>query len=542
MLDALTGLRFVAAFCVFVHHARERFRIDSWNLGPLGGVAVGFFFVLSGFILTHVYGATLRRESIGAFYRARFARIWPIHVVCVAIFLVVFRSGNPPRSSEELGLIARHVLLVQSWTTHLPSALNYNGVSWSISVEMFFYACFPLLCLLGRRAFFASYSAIVLATALALLLGELALARDGALRPALMTVVHVFPPMRLLEFATGIAAARLVPVPGEQQAAPARPWRDTLLEIAAVASIALAFLLFGPAQWAERVLPHARFPVLAAYLPKGPGFALPFAFAIVVLARSRGLLARALAHRSLVFLGEVSFSFYMIHAIVLMAVAARSIEDWRVAFAVALLVSIAASVLLYLTVEVPMREALVRLLTGTPAVAWRRLARVPRELVARSPLWASIAILGLAPLGLSRIEAHERAERLAELVRGVSAELRDVRFEGEAQVLAAQAHIDEAEVEVTVVYCPEPTAKRRLFIHVAGAGGEVLRQLAPKEIRYRDDQGRDCVLATARAPVAQVADAHSLGVGFWSREDGAARADRGPRSMGGHRLDLLKLR
>ncbi|MFM7296062.1 MAG: acyltransferase family protein [Planctomycetota bacterium] len=79
MLDALTGLRFVAAFCVFLHHAKDRLSIESWNLGPLGGFTVGFFFVLSDFILMQIYGKTLKAGAFSRFFAACFARIWPVH-------------------------------------------------------------------------------------------------------------------------------------------------------------------------------------------------------------------------------------------------------------------------------------------------------------------------------------------------------------------------------------------------------------------------------------------------------------------------------
>ena len=542
MLDALTGLRFVAALCVFVHHARERFRIDSWNLGSLGGVAVGFFFVLSGFILTHVYGATMRRESVGAFYKARFARIWPLHIACLVAFFVLIRHGSPPQSSEEFARLARHVLLLQSWTTDLSSALDLNGVAWSISVELFFYACFPLLCLVGNRRFFVIYGVLALLTALALTFGEIALARDPGLRPAVMAIVHVLPPMRLLEFATGIAAARLVTKKLVLDEGRVRAGRELLLELAGVASVVFAYLLFGPAMWIERVLPNASFPVLTGYLPKGPGYALPFAVLIVVMARSTGLIARMLASKPIVFLGEVSFSFYMIHAIVLMVVEQSHLPDWRVSFAVALVLAVAASTLLYSVVEMPMREAMLRFLAGDARAALRRVVRIPRELVTRVPACVAIVILVVAPFALKTLESRANSVNVAGRIAEAPAELRDVEFADEAVVLAAHAQRGEREMEVFVAYRKLATASRSLFLHVAGADGEVLRQLAWTEVQFEDEQGRACIFATARAPLADLADAHSIGVGFWSRERGAARASRGPLSMGGHRLDLFEFR
>ena len=86
MLDALTVLRFFAAFCVFLHHAKDRLSIESWNLGPLGGFAMGFFSVLSGSILMHFYGGSLSAAGMSRFFVARFARIWPVHAIILMLF------------------------------------------------------------------------------------------------------------------------------------------------------------------------------------------------------------------------------------------------------------------------------------------------------------------------------------------------------------------------------------------------------------------------------------------------------------------------
>src|SRR5260370_9304602 len=87
-LDALTGLRFFAAFAIVIHHSRGTFltadRLSDWPLDS----AVSFFFVLSGFVLTHVYPQLPSREHIGKFLFSRFSRIWPVHLF--SLFLTLF--------------------------------------------------------------------------------------------------------------------------------------------------------------------------------------------------------------------------------------------------------------------------------------------------------------------------------------------------------------------------------------------------------------------------------------------------------------------
>ena len=94
-LDALTGLRFLAAAAVVVFHARvdvpgqmgipPDFAADV----PLASAAVAFFFVLSGFILAYVYPRLESPAACGRFLLARFARLWPAHLVGLALCLAV---------------------------------------------------------------------------------------------------------------------------------------------------------------------------------------------------------------------------------------------------------------------------------------------------------------------------------------------------------------------------------------------------------------------------------------------------------------------
>ena len=93
-LPALTSLRFFAALAIVVHHARGLLVAESAIAGfPLDhGVSV--FFVLSGFILTYVYRELPNVASVGRFWLARFARIWPVHVFTLALFIALF-GGAP---------------------------------------------------------------------------------------------------------------------------------------------------------------------------------------------------------------------------------------------------------------------------------------------------------------------------------------------------------------------------------------------------------------------------------------------------------------
>lgn len=154
-LDALTGLRFVAALHVVLFHfaapclgtAPEALR--DW-VGA-GYAAVGVFFVLSGFVLAWNYlDADGRMEtSPRAFWAARVARVYPVYVLTfllsapTTIAASVADNGWKVAAAKlAVGGVATLALL-QAWVPRL--ALYWNPPGWSVAVEACFYGLFPRL-------------------------------------------------------------------------------------------------------------------------------------------------------------------------------------------------------------------------------------------------------------------------------------------------------------------------------------------------------------------------------------------------------------
>ncbi|GAA2290267.1 acyltransferase [Streptomyces kunmingensis] len=152
-LDSLTGLRFLAAFAVFAHHFT--------GASPTGGVAqapalfpyttigvngVDFFFVLSGFLL-----AWGHRSGTGAkdFYRRRAGRVLPLHLAATVPCIWVFHAwGGVP---FDLPSFLASLVLVQAWFPGVVPMFPGNGVSWTLSVEAFFYLLFPFVIRVAYR-------------------------------------------------------------------------------------------------------------------------------------------------------------------------------------------------------------------------------------------------------------------------------------------------------------------------------------------------------------------------------------------------------
>ena len=139
-IEALTFLRFAAAFIVVTFHYDRSNQLKNLAPGIFASATemVTFFFVLSGFVLMVAYGQ--KHLSIRKYIANRVGRIWPVYLLALGIYLyfAITLSGQFFFLPTFL-----NIFLLQSWVSPYPLSLNFPG--WSLSVEAFFYALFPLL-------------------------------------------------------------------------------------------------------------------------------------------------------------------------------------------------------------------------------------------------------------------------------------------------------------------------------------------------------------------------------------------------------------
>lgn len=152
-IPALTGIRGYAALWVVVMHYTWGAGNggDSWfyriALNGFGGVII--FLVLSGFVLTHVYRAEfsqrLSARGYGAYLHNRLARIYPLHILTLLVFVALAYLGIQPSGENETAYtFALNLLLIHAWG--FVNDFSWNMLSWTISVEMFAYLwLLPLL-------------------------------------------------------------------------------------------------------------------------------------------------------------------------------------------------------------------------------------------------------------------------------------------------------------------------------------------------------------------------------------------------------------
>jgi len=287
-LRALTGLRGVAALAVVIFHFTYGIfgaATDiGWQLIPRRGyLAVDLFFILSGFVLAHVYGEEfalrLDRRRFGQFLWARFARVYPVHLVTLLMLLRLYGEGTAYSGNA---FILNLLLLQGPW-------LNYgswNDPSWSISLEWHAYILFPLLCVfIWRRGIVA---ATFLAVACWLALCAMGLAQNWGVQPVSHGAWALA--RSLPEFAIGILVYRLY-----RSGWLARVWGSDW-SFAIIALVLMALSPFWPTDLAIITV----LPVL-----------------LLAVASNHGRVQLVLNTRPIAALGQISYSLYMVHLICL---------------------------------------------------------------------------------------------------------------------------------------------------------------------------------------------------------------------------------
>jgi peptidoglycan/LPS O-acetylase OafA/YrhL len=149
---ALDSFRGVCALAVVVYHLHIVGSITELTFFSNADLFVEFFFVLSGFVITHAYGSE-RHLDFRKFFILRTFRLVPLHVFLLGAFIIfeflkllASRKGFVFNKEPFTGMyspsqIVPNLLLVQAWTP-LTENLSFNYPSWSISIEYYMYILF----------------------------------------------------------------------------------------------------------------------------------------------------------------------------------------------------------------------------------------------------------------------------------------------------------------------------------------------------------------------------------------------------------------
>jgi peptidoglycan/LPS O-acetylase OafA/YrhL len=330
-LHFLDLLRGVAALAVVIEHGLWvsvpgylGYALQSFDVGQFG---VTLFFLVSGFIIP----VSLERGGSSArFWAGRFFRLFPLYWATIAFFWLYYLLIDPPSRypTEPWQWLANLTMLQE-----LVRAPHVTPVFWTLTLELAFYASCSLLHALGlfRRAWLLPW----LGVAALLLFGVLLPLASGQRFPAGYAFLFLtfFVGLAFRRFSTGeLSRAHLL----------------GLLASLAPVSLAAAYVCFELRPRPEEPIAfHCAWSVwLAAYA----------CFAAALAWRAR------LLPSSLCYLGKISYSLYLMHTCLVLALP----RTWPAAGYVPTLLagSVALSALSYRWIEVPGQRLGRRLLRG----------------------------------------------------------------------------------------------------------------------------------------------------------------------------------
>lgn len=290
-LHQLDGLRAVAVLLVLVHHSASSTIRDTLALHGLRALGelffrttasgVELFFVLSGVVLLRPYLRGERRLDTGAYARRRLERIAPPYLAAwlLAGAVTAFTTAWPSWFSAHLARFSWRGWLSQAFVLRFTDVL-YNDAWWSLAIEVLFYVVAPLVVVAWSVRRLRTWHGLV----------ALAVAAAGA--TALLAAVRVdHPPLAMLYSLGAYASCFLGGVLVARFDLPGRT-------IAVLAAVGLAWILVA-----------LRLPWLNHHV----GYGLLYTAVVQRLIASEGSGRRLLASDLAVWLGERSYSLFLVH-------------------------------------------------------------------------------------------------------------------------------------------------------------------------------------------------------------------------------------
>ncbi|CDH03048.1 acyltransferase family protein [Xenorhabdus bovienii] len=307
-LPSLTSLRFFAALMVFFYHVSSEkiFSTDIQNeifrkiFSNAGSMGVTFFFCLSGFILAWSQN---RQEKYSIFILKRIAKIYPNHIITLvfAFILIFFNKPLLPGGENTSGL-SESIFLIQSWSTNPYVFISMNGVSWTLSCELFFYLTFPFfVSIFSKLNTSTKYLLLIIFIIIIWSIPFLSyfIPKENVLpwnhKPAYSYwLVYIFPATRLFEFLCGVLVCLL--------------FKDKkLLVINVKLSLMFVIVFYFISLNISYLYTYASINII-------PCLMIILSFAHNDSKQKNTILS----NRFFIFLGEISFSFYLVHRMVIM--------------------------------------------------------------------------------------------------------------------------------------------------------------------------------------------------------------------------------
>ncbi|UCA58831.1 acyltransferase [Chryseobacterium rhizoplanae] len=334
-ISQITFTRFLAAMAIVISHFNKDLFLYKINyisdIFLHANVGVSYFFILSGFIMIVAYH---RKDKIEYFdyYRNRFARIYPLYVLGLLLYLITRYSNF----SFYKGFL--YLFGLQSWIPGEAMILNFPG--WSISVEFLFYLLFPwlynYLYSKGNKSIWIITVIIWIITQVFCNLYSASSYYQGPHTES-HELLYYFPLMHINEFLAGnLAGLYFVKNSGQ---------KNYDVPVVIIFGLLLLSLIFLPLFYHNGLM------------------AILFIPLIILISRNNGVLTRIFSLKPLQYLGEASYAVYITHIPVLYILRELLKQgnynfSIDIVFGIYIVVLVITCILFYQFIEKPLRDYL----------------------------------------------------------------------------------------------------------------------------------------------------------------------------------------
>ncbi len=304
---SLDGWRGVAALLVSLYHLNFFNHLHDWDFLRNSYLFVDFFFVLSGFVITHAYKDKLKNTiDFKKFISRRLSRLLPLHLFVLALFILfellklfiaqfgMWTSADLPfTGAYTIQSIFSNLFLIHSLGIH--DHLSWNYPSWSISVEFYTYIIFAVVGLIGyksRKLLRLQYSLLIVLSFYIIYINTDHL-NDATYHYGIFRCI--------IGFFLGSICYRFFLL-NKNKVIP----YATVIEIFSIIVIYFFTAYFG----------KEKLSIIAPII---------FTFTVYIFAFEQGLLSKLLKVKPIQNLGKWSYSIYMIHAFIILIIG-RSIN------------------------------------------------------------------------------------------------------------------------------------------------------------------------------------------------------------------------
>ncbi|MDH6354436.1 peptidoglycan/LPS O-acetylase OafA/YrhL [Dysgonomonas sp. PH5-45] len=297
MVKPLTSLRFFFALMVLLSHCSSE-RVAPFfdkHIFQEGYAGVGFFFILSGFIIAYSYRERILEGEVSReeFWVARIARIYPLHIL--TLLMVIFAGLVPFKSAISwITHFVPNLFLIQSFIPVNHFYYSFNSPSWSLGCEQLFYLLFPFLISWLNDS--KKLLLILIPLIIVALTGMYFTPDEETITNSIW---YVNPITRLPDFLIGLF---LFHIYDKYKNINISYTKASLLEISSIVLLLAFYLLSGYFSIVYRASIY---------------YWIPISLTILIFAFRQGVISKILSNQYLVRLGEVSFGIYMFHFIII---------------------------------------------------------------------------------------------------------------------------------------------------------------------------------------------------------------------------------